>query len=105
MLMTLWATMLISRKPSPISRVTKIFVILAHEVLDGLLLRIGIEINDGPLVNVLTPSWASKSFESLRGTCPGGQSESILSRLIPQRGSPAGRAGRVMDPLSGARRF
>ena len=53
----------------------------------------------------LTPSWASKSFKSLLGTCPRGQTESILSRLIPQRGSPAGRAGRVMDPLSGARRF
>ena len=53
MLMTLWATRLVSRKPPSISRVTKIFVILAHEDLDGLLLRIDIEINNGPLANVL----------------------------------------------------
>ena len=31
----------------------KLFAMLAQEFLDGLLLRIGIEINDGPLVNVL----------------------------------------------------
>ena len=31
----------------------KISVIIANEVLDVLLLRIGVEINDGPLANVL----------------------------------------------------
>ena len=33
--------------------VRKISVILAHDVLDALLLRIGIEINNGPLANFL----------------------------------------------------
>ena len=51
--------------------------------------------------SALTPSWASESFESLLGTCAGGQGESILSRLIPQRGTPAGRADRLTDALSG----
>ena len=55
--------MLVSRKWS-ISRVTKIFVILAHEVLDGLLLRIGIEINDGPLANALNMALLPKKNRS-----------------------------------------
>ena len=47
------APRLVSMKPSSIPRVVKILAILAREVLDGLLLRIGIQINDGPLDNVL----------------------------------------------------
>ena len=31
----------------------KIFVVLAHEVLEGLLIRMRIEINDGPLAKAL----------------------------------------------------
>ena len=53
MLMTFFAPRLVSKKPRSISRLTKIFIIIAHEVLDGLLLRIGIEINDRPLANAL----------------------------------------------------
>ena len=36
----------------------------------------------------------------LSGTCPRGQTESILSSLIPQSGSLSGRAGRVMHPAA-----
>ena len=68
MLMALWAKRLVSMKPSSISTVTKISVLLAHEVLDGLLLPISTEINDGPFANdlnmVLFPALKKKSSTS-----------------------------------------
>ena len=52
MLKTIWASGLVSRKLSSISRVTKNIRNTCYEVLEILLLRIGVEINDVPLANV-----------------------------------------------------
>ena len=53
MMMALWATMLLSRKLKSISRMTKIFVMLALEVSDDLMLRTGNGLSGDPLANVL----------------------------------------------------
>ena len=66
MLLTLWVTRLVSRKPPSISRVTKKkIVILAHQVLDGLFPRINIKINNGPLANLGTVSCLKKRFDHM----------------------------------------
>ena len=67
MLMTLLAPGLVSKKPSSISGVTKILVILvAHEVTNVLLLHIGIEIIDSPLANALNTALFLFQREKIR---------------------------------------